>query len=380
MKLPGTTGKQKRRACLMAGISLLSSAVFAAKAGGASANALTHFPAGKTPQEIGRRVTENLLGRDHMLTTFLRQPKPGSIHYAEIVTAYGALKFSDLTNDRDLLLRLERRYRPIVDEDNSSYIPRGFHGDFTVFALVPFELYRLRGDKRFYRLGKEMVDEQWKDPNPEDGLTWQARWWIDDAYMIASVDALATRITGDPTYVNHAALLLDAYCAKLQHKNGLLPHTENVPFYWGRGDGWVAAGLTEALTTLQKNHPLYSNIMGYYKKLMAGLLPLQAKSGLWRQLLDDPDAWEETSCTGMFTYAYITGIKNGWLDAETYGPAARKGWLALCDNLNENGEIKDVCIGTNEEKGKEAYLGRKRRTGDFHGQAPVLWSANALLQ
>ena len=341
---------------------------------------LSKFPIGKTPKEIGLRVTENLLGREHMRTRFLNNKGKGSIHYAEIVTAYGAIKFSDLIEDRKLLLRLEKRYRPIVDEKDSDLIPQGFHGDFTVFALVPFELYRLRGDKRFYKLGKKMVDEQWKDPNPEDGLTWQARWWIDDAYMIASIDALATRITGDQTNVNNAALLLHAYCSKLQDDNGLLPHTDGVPYYWGRGIGWVAAGLTEALTTLKEDHILYTKLMEYYKKLMAGLLPLQAKSGLWRQLVDYPEAYEETSCTGMYTYSYIVGIKNGWLDAKTYGPAARKGWLALTEKINEKGEISDVCIGTNEMIGAEAYLKRIRRTGDFHGQAPVLWCANALLE
>ena len=185
-----------------------------------------------------------------------------------------------------------------MDEENSDLIPQGFHGDFTVFALVPFELYRLRGDMRFYMLELKMVDEQWKDPNPEDGLIWQARWWIDDVYMIASVDALATRITGDQTYVYNAALLIHAYCSKLQHDNGLLPHTENVPYYWGRGVGWVAAGMTEALT----------------------------------------------------------------------------------EKINENVEISDVCVGTNEMEGAEAYLQRTRRTGDFHGQAPVLWCANALMR
>ena len=314
---------------------------------------LSNLPAGKKPEEIGKRITDNLLSRPFRRTKFLNNKGEGSIHYAEIVTAYGAIKFSDLTNDRDLLIKLEKRYRPIVDEGDSDLIPQGFHGDFTVFALVPFELYRLRGDMRFYNLGKQLVDEQWKDPNPEDGLTWQARWWIDDAYMIASVDALATRVTGDQTYVNNAALLLHAYCSKLQHDNGLLPHTESVPFYWGRGVGWVAAGLTEALTTLHEDNPLYEKLMAYYKKLMAGLLPLQAESGLWRQLLDYPDAYEETSCTGMFAYAYIVGIKNGWLEEKTYGPAARRGWLALTERINEHGEVSDVCVGTNEMIGAE---------------------------
>lgn len=198
--------------------------------------------------------------------------------------------------------------------------------------------------------------------------------------MISSVDSLATRVTGDQIHVNNAAFFLNAYMRKLQHDNGLLPHTAGVPCYWGRGVGWVAAGLTECLITLLKDHPLFESLLADYQKWMAGLLPLLAPSCLWRQLLDDPDAWEETSCTGMFTYAYITGVNKGWLEADMYGPAARKGWLALTNMLDEEGRMKDVCIGTNEEKAKAAYLGRKRVLGDFHGQAPMLWCANALIR
>ena len=198
---------------------------------------------------------------------------------------------------------------------------------------------------------------------------------------IASVDAIATRITGDYSWVNNAALLLDAYCNELLDDKGLLPHTAGVPFYWGRGIGWVAAGLTEALTTMKKDHPLYPKVLAHYRKLMAGLLPHQGESGLWYQLLDDKgeDNWEETSCTGMFAYSYMMGIKYGWLDEKTYGAPARKAWLKLCDMIDEEGRVKDVCVGTNEEHGRAAYIARKRKLGDFHGQAPILWCVNALL-
>ena len=65
----------------------------------------------------------------------------------------------------------------------------------------------------------------------------------------------------------------------------------------------------------------------------------------------------------------------GFTEAEK---AFRKSFLT--SEINENGEISDVCVGTNEMHGAEAYLQRERRTGDFHGQAPVLWCANALIQ
>lgn len=125
-----------------------------------------------------------------------------------------------------------------------------------------------------------------------------------------------------------------------------------------------------------------------YRKTMAALLKHQAESGLWRQLVDKPGLWEESSGSGMFAYAMVTCVKRGWLDAASYGTAARKAWLALVDRLDEEGSHADVCVGTNKaakmvgpDPGKqyEFYLARAREKGDYHGQAPLLWTAAALL-
>ena len=40
----------------------------------------------------------------------------------------------------------------------------------------------------------------------------------------------------------------------------------------------------------------------------------------------------------MFTYAFVTGVKNGWLAEDTYGPAARKAWIALVGYLTPEGD------------------------------------------
>ena len=42
----------------------------------------------------------------------------------------------------------------------------------------------------------------------------------------------------------------------------------------------------------------------------------------------------------------ITGVKHGWLDKKTYGKAARKGWLGLVRYIEPNGDIRNVCQGT----------------------------------
>jgi rhamnogalacturonyl hydrolase YesR len=38
-----------------------------------------------------------------------------------------------------------------------------------------------------------------------------------------------------------------AYLDKLQQPSGLFYHAPDVPFYWARGDGWVAAGMAGIL-------------------------------------------------------------------------------------------------------------------------------------
>jgi rhamnogalacturonyl hydrolase YesR len=45
--------------------------------------------------------------------------------------------------------------------------------------------------------------------------------------------------------------------------------------------------------------------------MMASLLQYQADNGMWRQIIDDSASWPETSSTGMFTFAMITGVKMG---------------------------------------------------------------------
>src|SRR6185312_12748845 len=134
---------------------------------------------------------------------------------------------------------------------------------------------------------------------------------------------------GDAKYLDRAATTMAAYLAKLQQPNGLFFHAPDSPFFWGRGNGWVAAGLSELLSELPADHPQRKPIFAGYQKMMSALLAAQAPDGMWRQLLDKPDAWDESSATGMFTFAFVTGVKHGWLDEKTYAPAARKAWLAL---------------------------------------------------
>jgi unsaturated rhamnogalacturonyl hydrolase len=346
------------------------------------------WPANGSPQEIGKRVAQRFVESGRQRST-----SPGytdHIIYPEVCAWYGALTFAKVTNDAGLRARLVERFEPLFGEQKA-LIPIPDHVDNTVFAAVPFEIYMQTRDERCLDLGKEMADKQWGEPfgekaTPESweyykkGLTWQTRMWIDDMFMITAAQAQAYRATGDAKYIERAAKEMVVYLDELQKPNGLFYHAPDVPFFWGRGDGWMAAGMSELLRSLPAGNPDRPRIMRGYLTMMESLLKYQDPSGMWRQLIDDPESWPETSSTGMFTFAFITGVKEGWLDEKTYGPAARKAWLSLITYLNENGDIREVCEGTGKKNDRQYYLDRKRNVGDMHGQAPVLWCATALLR
>jgi rhamnogalacturonyl hydrolase YesR len=199
-------------------------------------------------------------------------------------------------------------------------------------------------------------------------------------YMLTILQLEAYRATGNKKYLDRDAKEMAAYLDKLQEPNGLFHHAADVPFFWGRGDGWFAAGMAEMLRDLPADHPQRERILKGYKTMMAALLKYQGKDGMWRQLIDRDDAWPESSGSAMFSFAMITGVKNGWLDAPTYGPAARKAWIAVVGYIDQNNDVTNVCEGTGKKNDLQYYYERRRRTGDFHGQAPVLWAASALLR
>jgi unsaturated rhamnogalacturonyl hydrolase len=343
------------------------------------------WPAGAAPAEVGKRVADKFVDRK---LEFETNPSRQFVIYPEVMSWYGALSVAKLTGNDALRTSLIRKFDYLLTPAGAKHINPVDHVDYHIFGAVPLEIYLQTKDAQYLDLGKGFADRQWAKTTP-DGITAEARYWSDDMYMLPLIEVQAYRATGNPVYLDRAALTMAAYLDKLQKPNGLFLHSEDSPFYWGRGNGWVAAGMTELLTSLPADHPRRARIMEGYTKMMAALLKYQAPEGLWRQLIDQPDFWLETSGTGMFAFAMVTGVKNGWLDADTYGPAARKAWLGLVQHIGADDQITDVCVGTNkafQQVGpdlavqRKYYFDRQRHAGDLHGQGPVLWTAAALLR
>lgn len=351
---------------------------------------LKNWPEKANPISVGRLVAQRFVESPH--NSFKPPAPPKSITYPEVCAWYGALKFAQVSQDKALLNKLTQRFMPFFDTEKH-LVPRPWHVDYAVFGTVPLELYQQTKNKTFREMGMRFADAQWSIPidSPQTvkdayqkfldkGLTWQTRYWIDDMYMITMVQSKAFQVTGEHKYIDRAAHEMLVYLDTIQKENGLFYHAPDAPFFWGRGNGWMAAGMSELLSALPNDNPNKSAILGAYRKMMASLKRYQREDGLWGQLIDKPESWPETSGSAMFTYALITGVKNGWLDAKEYTPIARKAWIALVGYINKEGDIANVCEGTNRKNDYQYYLDRKQKTGDMHGQAPILWCIYALLK
>lgn len=308
------------------------------------------------------------------------------ITYPDVCTWLGGLWFSKATQNETLYNQLEARFKPLLAEE--SYLqPQPNHVDNNVFGTLPLEFYLQKGNDEYKKLGMMYADTQWELPNEhtskeanwdEDGYSWQTRIWIDDMFMITAIQAQAYRASNDLKYIDRAAKEMVLYLDSIQLDNGLFYHAPEAPFCWGRGNGWMAVGMAELLRILPKENEYHPVIMEAYLKMMDTLKKHQNQNGMWLQIIDDPSMWEETSGSAMFTYAMIVGVKKGWLDKKEYGTAARKAWLSLVTFIEDNGDVRNVCEGTNIGFTTDYYRNRLPLTGDLHGLAPILWCAFAL--
>jgi unsaturated rhamnogalacturonyl hydrolase len=370
-----------------------------------------YLPSGSDPKVVGAKLTERFLSQGHsQYGSPLRVNEPRTqITYPDVCTWLGGLRFAKAEGNEKLTQRLIDRFQPLFGRE-SYLLPKPNHVDNNVFGALPLELFMQTKDAKYKKLGMAYADTQWQLPSgwtlknqsqcksqlygdfvdvnvyrkeqkdwADKGYSWQTRFWLDDMYMITTVQTQAYLATGDKKYLDRAAREMVLYLDSIQQPSGLFYHAPDAHFYWSRGNGWMAVGMSDMLKYLPESSTYYQPILNGYKRMMSSLKRHQGKNGLWHQLIDDPSFWDETSGSAMFTYAMIQGIKNGWLPASEYGPVARQAWISLTKLIDAKGDVKGVCEGTNIGTDKEHYRNRKAITGDLHGQAPMLWCASALL-
>jgi len=235
------------------------------------------------------------------------------------------------------------------------------------------------------RIADWIVTKQGRMP---DGTLWRPERdntvWPDDLYMGGVFLVRYGLYTHDVRYIDDAARNIIHQAALEQDSDGLWFHgyfsatKSHAPFKWARGNGWVTVTLAETLSAMPDNDPLRPQLLAILKKQIDGLRPLQTPSGLWRQVLDKPDLWEETSATAMFAYGIARAVNRGWLPASDMA-IARHAFAGVAKNVTPEGKVQNTCAGTNIGTTLEFYIDRPRPDDDPHGRGPTLLAGSEIL-
>ena len=208
--------------------------------------------------------------------------------------------------------------------------------------------------------------------------------WADDLYMSCPFLVRWYEYTGDRKYIDDAAHQIINMAKRLQDTDGVWYHGyfvnkhERSPYKWGRANGWAMVATVEVLSALPDHDPNRDKLLDILRKHISGIEKLQAGDGMWHQVLDHPELWEETSCSAMFAYSIARAVNRGWI-APSNMKVARKAFEGICQHVTPNGMVNGTCQGTGIGTTLQFYKDRKRPSDDMHGPGPVMLAGAEIL-
>lgn len=108
--------------------------------------------------------------------------------------------------------------------------------------------------------------------------------------------------------------------------------------FWGRANAWYMLALVDVLELMPTSNTNYSTLKGYLEKLAASIASYQNEDGTWYQVLDQKDNalngnYEESSCSALFTAAYLKALRLKLLESSKYETMAKKAYVALVNKF-----------------------------------------------
>lgn len=202
--------------------------------------------------------------------------------------------------------------------------------------------------------------------------------WADDLFMSVPFLLRYAEWTGEPSLIDSAIGQVERFYAHLTEPgSGLVSHgfyadsSRRSGIAWGRANGWMLWALTETLLKVPADHPRSAALHLLFEKHIIAIVRRQDADGMWHQVIDHPETYEETSCTAIFTLALARGVRLGWIGPQ-YRVAAEKGWNALRSRIAEDGTVSGICQGTGIGMSVEYYQRRKVLPHDPRGLGAVI--------
>lgn len=209
--------------------------------------------------------------------------------------------------------------------------------------------------------------------------------WADDTFMSCPFLVRLGNILGDRGISDLAAKQFIGFKKRLymsdknifSHIYFVREQTANrVP--WGRGNGWVFVTLSDALELMPDTAAHKAELSELFRGFADGIRRLQGENGLWHQVLDRSDSYEETSCTAMFIIGMCKGVRNGLLDNSYIENIKHAHDGIMKRAVDQKGNVYGVCMGSSCSMKPEYYMQLGTVENDDHGTGIILWALNEI--
>ncbi len=246
-----------------------------------------------------------------------------------------------------------------------------------------WEYVQLTGDEEGKKMLATLVKDLDKVPRTaDDNVFYRIKtFWADDFFM--SIPFLS-RLGGE--FVDEAVHTIKGFSKRLyMPEKKIYSHIYFVEegkkncIPWGRGNGWVLLALSEFLLYTPEDHPEREYVLNLFREFSEGILNFQGEKGMWHQVIDDHETYEESSGTGMYIIALSRGVKNGWLD-KSVTPEIVKAWERLAEIcIDEEGNALNICVGSGCHMEREYYKKLGSCINDDHGIGIFLAAASEVI-
>lgn len=302
------------------------------------------------------------------------------------VAFYGVTEAYEATGKQEYLDML----KAWVDEQLEDGLPK-----LTVNAVSIghslLTLYKATGEEKYIDFAVQMADfltndaERFADGifqhtvNSED-YNFPEQAWVDTMFMagyfLVRIGTLLNRTDyledGIKQYHGHEEFLQDPVMNLYYHGWDNLAQNHMSGIYWARGNSWAAITMARALKLIHVTHPSFMIIEGSLRDQLAALVRLQADSGLWHTVLNDPDSYTETSGSAGIAAALIGSGK-------MYNKYVNKSIQGILSRIDEDGSVRGVSAGTAVMRDAEGYKGVPYKRVQGWGQGLALTFLSSLL-
>ena len=281
-------------------------------------------------------------------------------------------------------------------------------GSIINYKVTAYSLDRVLPGRILYRIYEQTKNPKYKkamdrirsqfDSNPRnpDGGFWHRpnyphQMWLDGLYMAQpfmaeyclrhnrvndyQIPIHQLRLVGKHTYEPEMDLFKHGYDDS-KTEAWADPITGRSKHCWGRAMGWYAMAVVDVLEFTPIHEPGRNELVQLLQQLANQMKRHQdKKTGVWYQVIDrsgEKGNYLESSCSSMFTYTLLKGVRLGYLD-RSYLKTAKKAYKGLLKQFirtDANGSLSITnCCAVAGLGGEKVY---RSGTFEYYISEPVI--------